>query len=134
MASLKAPIIKPGTTPLLSVVVDGEDIQDATIYVTVETADRKIVKTNYYDNGEVVATAVYDSSDTIIGTEISVQYSQADTLLFIPGKARLEVGWVFEDGSADKSDLARIMIPETLYKGVMAYGRNSSEYIESADD
>lgn len=122
MATLTATTIKPGTTPLLTVIVDGQAIQDATIYVTIDMGDRSLVKSNWNNCPDVTAEAIYDDDEAQVGTEISVQFSQDETLFLRPGNASIEVGWVFEDGTADKSNIGRLRIPKTLYKGVMIYG------------
>lgn len=122
MATLIAPTIKPGTAPTLTVIVEGEAIQSATVYVTIDMKDRHLIKSNHGGNKDMTLSPVYDLNNRQYGTHISLEYSQSDTLCLRPGYASIEVGWVFEDGRADKSDLARIKIPKTLYKGVMAYG------------
>lgn len=121
MATLSAAKIKPGTTPLLTVIVDNEDITEATVYVTIDAKDRQLVKSTKTGNGDIMLEPVYDG-ETFAGTQVSVQYSQADTLFFRPCYASLEVGWIEADGTADKSDLARLKIPKALYRGVMAHG------------
>lgn len=133
MATLKAPTIKPGTTPLLTVTVDGEAIQDATVYVTIDMGDRHLTKSNYNDDSEMWLEAVYKGS-VQSGTRVTVQYSQAETLILRPGNARIEVGWVFEDGSADKSNIGRLKIPRTLIGHVMAYGRNIEESEDEGEE
>ena len=110
---------------MLTAIVDGEDIQDATIYVAVVSGDRRVLKTNYNDSDAVIAEPVY-SGNQIVGTQITVQYSQADSLALIPGYGVVQVGWVFEDRSADKSNLGRVFISNDIIKEVMAYGRHSS--------
>lgn len=121
MATLSVEKIKPGTTPMLTIIVDGEDITEATVYVTIDMKDRHITKDTRNSEGEIVLEALYEDEE-LIGTQITVQFSQADTLFLRPGYASLEVGWVFDDGAADKSDLARIKVPKTLYRGAMIYG------------
>lgn len=125
MAKLRTASIKPGTTPLLTAVVDGEAIQNATLYVTIDMGDKQLVKSNLYGNDTVYAEAVYDGL-TQTGTLVTVQLSQADTLFLRPGNAEIEIGWVFEDGTADKSDIGRIAISKSLYKGVMQYGGHTA--------
>lgn len=118
---LTAAKIKPGTTPVLTVMVDNEDISSAAVYVTIDMKDRQLTKSTKTGNGDVVLEPIYDG-EVLVGTQVTVQYSQADTLFFLPGYASLEVGWVDSEGTADKSDLARLKIPKALYRGVMAYG------------
>lgn len=125
MATLSAIEIKPGTTPLLTAVVEGEDISSATVYVTIDMGDIKLTKSNYHTEEGVTLEPVYVDDD-FVGTMISVQYSQAETLSLRPGSASVEAGWIFEDGVAGKSDIGRLHIAKTLFKGVMEYGRHTS--------
>lgn len=125
MATLTLTKITPGTTPILTAVVDGEAIQDATVYVTIDMGDWQITKSNVYGNGDMVLTPVMDG-DIQVGTQIDVQYSQTETLSLRTGIAEVQVGWVFEDNTADKTNIGRIRITRTLYKGVMRYGKHSS--------
>lgn len=121
MATLSAAKIKPGTTPLLTVIVDDEDISEATVYVTIDMKDRQLAKSTKSNRGDIVLTPVY-SETTFIGTQVTVQYSQSETLFLRPGYASVEVGWIDSEGVAEKSDLARLTIPKTLFRGVMAHG------------
>lgn len=120
MATLSAAKIKPGTTPILTVIVDDEDISEATVYVTIDMKDRNLVKSTKSGNGDIELEPIYNG-ETVVGTQVTVQYSQADTLFLRPGYASLEIGWVDSEGVAEKSDLARLKIPKTLFRGVM-YG------------
>lgn len=122
MATLTAPKIKPGTTPVLTVIVEGEVIQSATVYVTIDMKDRHLIKSNHNGSSDMTLQPVYNANNVQTGTLITLTYSQSDTLCLRPGCASIEVGWVLENGKADKSEIARIKIPKTLYKGVMAYG------------
>lgn len=125
MATLKLATLREGTTPILTAVVDGETIQNATVYVTIDMGDRQLTKSNHNDDGDMLLTPVMSGS-TQVGTQIDLQYSQADTLSLRPGIAKVQVGWVFEDNTADKTNIGRIRITKSLYKGVMRYGRHSS--------
>ena len=125
MATLSLTKITPGTTPILTAVVDGEAIQDATVYVTIDMGDLQITKSNVNGDADMLLTPVMDG-DEQVGTQIDVQYSQAETLSLRPGFAEVQVGWVFDDNAADKTNIGRIRITRSLYKGVMRYGQHSS--------
>lgn len=125
MATLKAVEIKPGTTPLLTAIVDGEDIHEATVYVAIDMGDRRLVKSNYNDEAAVIAEPVYSGS-RVVGTQVTVQYSQAESLSLRPGYASVQIGWVFDDLSADKTNIGRLRISRNIIKEVMAYGRHTS--------
>lgn len=126
MAELKIAKLKPGTTPLLVLFVDDVDLRGATVYVTIDQGDRKLVRSNYNHEGDDFRVSCMMVAGQIKGSRVWVQYSQADTLCLRPGFASIEVGWVTEDGAADKSDIGRVKIPKTLYEGVMAYGKCTS--------
>lgn len=121
MATLSVAKLKPGTTPTLTAYIDGEAIQDATVYITINMGDTRLTKSNYMNDESVMVEPVYQGSRQV-GTNIIVQYSQAETLCLRPGYASIEAGWVFEDGEADKTEIGRIRISKTLYRGVMLYG------------
>ena len=118
--------IKQGTTPIVTTVLEGQAIQDATVYLSIRAKNRLIVKSNYCDNSGMLLEPVYDESEIQVGTSITVQLTQCETLCLKPGAARVEVGWVFEDGSADKSNIGLITITPSLLKGVMRYDEHSS--------
>lgn len=123
MAELKLTKIREGTTPILTAVVDGEAIQDATVYVTIDMGDRHLTKRS--GEGDMVLTPVM-GIDTQVGTQIDVQYSQAETLMLRPGIAKVQVGWVFDDNTADRTNIGRVRITKALYKGVIRYGEHTS--------
>lgn len=129
MASLVSTRMKPGTTPILNAVVGGVDITEATVYIAIETGDYTHVKSNKDNDDLISLDPVYDENEHIIGTEITAIYTQEETLQLSPGNAKIEIGWVFDDDSADKTNIGRVLIPKTLIKGVMRYGRNNSETI-----
>jgi hypothetical protein len=126
MAKISSVTIKQGTTPIIAVTLDGESIQDATVYLSLKIRDRLIVKSNYHDTGEITVEPIYNELIEQIGTSITAQLSQIETLCLHPGTARIEVGWVFEDGSADKSNIGVINISASLLNGVMRYGEHTS--------
>lgn len=122
MATISLAKIKPGTTPLLTVVVDDVAIQDATVYVTIEVGHRRLLKSTRHSDDSILLEPVYSENLQQIGTQVTVQYTQVDTLYLRPGYAKVEVGWVFDDDTADKSNIGRLFIPKTLFKDVMYYG------------
>ncbi len=124
MATLRGEKLKQGTTPVLTVMVDGQDLTGANIYVTITSGDRKLIKTNRYNDPSVMTDIVLQ--DGVPSTEITIQFSQEDTLYLRPGNGMIEVEWINEDGTADRSDIGRLFIPRTLLKGVITYGEYTS--------
>lgn len=126
MATLSAVQIKQGTTPIITADVEGVDIREATVYLSISTGKGLIVKTNYYNNGDVTLEPIYDDLDEQIGTSVEVQLSQLESLCLRPGLSRIEIGWIFEDGSADRTNTGILKVTPTIYRGVMEYGKHSS--------
>lgn len=124
--ALKSARFTQGTTPALELTLEGEAIQESTVYITVDQGDFKLTKSSYKNNPDIVMVPVYDPNypreEKQIATDITVFYSQAETLALKPGHAKIQVEWVFEDGTADASEIGRIEIEESLYKGVKVYG------------
>ena len=121
MATLTKVKIKQGTTPALEVIVDGVALQGATVYLSFNTNGGTIVKSNYHNDGDMLIEPVYDGEEQV-GTSILVQFTQEETLHMRPGTARVEAGWILEDGSADKSDIGVFNVTRSLLKEVMKYG------------
>lgn len=125
--AIKSARFTQGTTPALELTVEGEAIQDSTVYITIDQGDFKLTKSSYKNNPDIVMVPVFPPSAAWeeaeqIATDVTVFYSQAETLALRPGHAKIQVEWVFEDGSADATELGRIEIEESLYKGVKVYG------------
>ena len=125
MATLSKIKIKQGTTPMLTVFID-EAIQDATVYLTIRTGRHNIVKSNYMSEEGLVLEPVYDSNEEQTGTRITAQLTQVETLCLRRGAARIEAEWIFEDGTADKSNIGLFNVTDSLYKKVMEYGKHTS--------
>lgn len=126
MATLSAVQIKQGTTPIITADVEGVDIREATVYLSISTGKGLIVKTNYYNDGDVTLEPIYDELDEQIGTSVEAQLSQIESLCLRPGLSRIEIGWIFEDGSADRTNTGILKITPTIYRRVMEYGKHSS--------
>lgn len=108
--------IRQGTTPILEITALDELVADATVYVTIGQGDVKITKTNRNNDPSVSVETVGED------TKISVILSQADTLRLRPGAGRVQVRWIFEDGTAGASEMGYVEVGETMYKDVISYG------------
>lgn len=126
MSTLLSAELMPGTTPILKAVVSGEDITDSTVYVSIESGDIIYTKSNYHDDGTISLEKAYDENSNFLGTEVTVMYTQEDTLCLSPGYARVQIGWVSEDDTADKTNMGRVHVPNTLIREVMRYGKDNT--------
>lgn len=120
--AIKSARMRQGTTGVLEMTLEERAVQDATVYVTIDQGDIQITKTNYMNKTALTMEPVYDEYGRQTGTDITIIYSQAETLALMPGHGRVQVGWIFEDGTADRSEMGRVTIPPALYKEVMVYG------------
>lgn len=112
-----------GTTPVLDFTLEAQEVQDATIYITIDQGDIKLTKSNYNDNPEVELSPIYDeATGEQVATEILVYYSQAETLSLRPGHGKVQAEWIFDDGTSDQSKLGRIEISDSKLDRVKRYG------------
>lgn len=108
--------IRQGTTPVLEITALDERVADATVYVTIGQGDVKLTKTNRGNDPSVIV------ENLEADTKITVFLSQADTLILRPGAGKVQVRWVFEDGTAGASEMGYVEVGETMHKGVISYG------------
>lgn len=108
--------IRQGTTPAIEVTAIGEQLADATVYVTISQGDSQITKTNKHNNPAVTVEADGDN------TKITAILSQSDTFRLRPGAGRVQIRWIFEDGTAGASDFGYVEVGETMYREVISYG------------
>lgn len=120
--AIKSAKIRQGTTASLDIVLEEEAIQNCTVYVTIDQGSRQLTKSNYRHDPSFTIVPVYDSKGEQIASNITVVFSQAETLRLKPGHGKVHVRWINEDGVADGSEIGRIEIPKSLYKGVIVYG------------
>lgn len=121
MANIKAAFIRQGTTPAVEIILRDKAVQDDTVYVTFQQSDVSITKSNYGDDPSVILEPIYEN-DEQTDTKITVMFSQTETLALHPGHCKVQVGYVTEEDESDVSDIARLEIGKSLYKGVMIYG------------
>jgi hypothetical protein len=121
MANINAAFIRQGTTPAVEIILKDKAVQDDTVYVTFQQSDVSITKSNYGDDASVILEPIY-SGNVQTDTKITVFLSQTETLALHPGYCKVQVGYVTEDDESDVSDIARLEIGKSLYKGGMIYG------------
>ena len=102
-----------GTTPYLSITVEGRDLTTAHVFVTIRQREKTLTK----DGADVSCT--YDSQEDT--SELHVAYTQADTLGLADGAAELQLRWIYADGTAEESEIASITIGRVLKGGVIVY-------------
>lgn len=108
--------IRQGTTPAIEITAIDEQISDATVYVTIDQGDLQLTKSTKDTNYPVVTEA--SGNNTIV----TAYLSQSETMRLRPGPGKIQLRWIFEDGTAGASDKGYVEIGETLLKGVITYG------------
>lgn len=102
--------MKPGTTPTILGVIDNPQylINSANVYMTVA------------QNNNVSITKT--SADLAISApdgEVAMTLTQEETLKFSPGIVQIEVGGVYANGYAWKTDISEQLMDPTIYHEVM---------------
>lgn len=101
-----------GTTPTLSMIVDGCDLtQAAVIYVTIEQRGRPQLN---WTGDRVVTSLTVDG-----GTLLSVHLTQEETLSLKASDAEIQVRWLNPDNEAYITDINIVDINKALYKEVI---------------
>ena len=127
MKTISSVRFKQGETPEVTADID-QRISDelANVYLALAQNDRCITKNKESNPDEFTMTKLYDHDGVWTGTTITVKYTQAETLFLKPGTAKVEVGWVYYDGLAEKTNIARVQIDGSLIREVMTYGKHTS--------
>ena len=108
--------MRRGTTAPLDIVIGGVDLTNATLYVSLKQGSAEVY---VYDATRGAVTRTYDQAKD--ETTISITYTQAQTLSLSPGRAYLQVRWIFDNGSADATRIVEIMVQDVQHQGEIVY-------------
>lgn len=100
-----------GTTPVYTLVIDGYDLTDKTVFVTLKGQTTIVTKT-----GEDLSVVYEEGASTI-----AFRLTQEETLSFSPQRARIQVRFIDSNGVALATDTAEVDIKPVLLKKVIAY-------------
>lgn len=128
--------MRRGSTPIITLFVEGEYDKDghfidrfanSTIVVTIDQNGEQVTKSS--TGNDVKKTIVWEKDDEgqiigdePIGTQIAIYLSQADTLKFDVGKARVQIRWIDILQNAYVSDISDIDLGEVLLEREIEYG------------
>lgn len=104
-----------GTTPDYVLTLDGVDLSDKTVYVTIAQSNKKLTLT-----GEQLSVTV-----TAEGSEIAFTLSQEDTLKLSIGEATVQVRFIDETGHAEATEIASLTVKRVLLERVIKYADNT---------
>ena len=100
-----------GTTPTFTLIINGYDLTEMTVHVTLTQGDTAITLT-----GNRLATAFDDESSTIV-----FRLTQEETLSLKKGTALIQVRFVDAAGEAYATEDQRLSVDPVLEEGVIEY-------------
>lgn len=100
-----------GTTPTLTLNVEGADLTDKTAFVTIRCGNYSLTKT-----GEDVAVSYAEGVSTVV-----IRLTQRETLLMLEEYATVQIRFIDENGNADATNKATFEVQESLYSAVIEY-------------
>lgn len=100
-----------GTTPDYVLTLDGVDLSNKTVYVTIAQGNKKLTLT-----GEQLSVTV-----TADGSEIAFTLSQEDTLKLSIGEATVQVRFIDETGHAEATEIVSLTVKRVLLERVIEY-------------
>lgn len=103
-----------GTTPDYVLTLDGVDLSDKTVFVTIRQCSKRLTK-----SGDELSVAVDES-----GSTIAFSLTQQDTLLLDVGNASIQVRFIDADGVARATNIAQLTVDKVLLERVIEYADN----------
>ena len=103
--------MRRGTTPNINIYVNGTDFEGATLYVTIEQKNHEITKTG----DDVIVSTDSENYDAVV----SVFLTQEETLCFQQGTARIQIRWIYPNGTAMASPIKNINVNPILLEGII---------------
>lgn len=100
-----------GTTPDYVLTLDGVDLSDQTVYVTIAQGNKKLTLAG--DRLSITAT--------VDGSEIAFTLTQEDTLGLTVGGATVQVRFIDKNGHAEATDIASLIVRQVLLEDVIEY-------------
>ena len=98
-----------GTTPHFTLEVNGIDLSDKTIYVTIEQDETEIDVKNP------------ECEPTESGCTLSFDLTQDQSLMFRSGRASMQIRYIDEEGVAGASGVKTFLVGKVLKEGDIAY-------------
>lgn len=100
-----------GTTPDYILTIEGYDLTDKTVYVTIESNRKKITK-----KGDQLSIA-YDGT----ASAIAFTLTQQDTLFLAEGRAAVQVRFIDDTGKARATEIGMLTVNKVLLEKVISY-------------
>ena len=101
--------MRRGTTDTLTIKVNAEDLTDSTIYATMEQDNYIVTKKN--------PPVTYEDDVSTV----TVSMTQAESLKFNPGTMRVQLAWIYADGSTKRSTIESVSVENCLLNEEIEY-------------
>ena len=111
---------RQGTTPIVFLDVE-ENFDNCNAYVTVDQDGTQVTKASR-TSPDIEITKHYDENGEFTYSTVAMYLTQAETLGFDVGKARVQIRWVDFIGDADATEIGSFDIEESLLQEVIEYG------------
>ena len=111
---------RQGTTPIVTLEVP-QEFDNCNVFVTIDQDGTQVTKSSR-ESDDIEITKHYDESGNFDYSNVAMYLTQAETLGFDIGKARVQIRWVDFLGNAEATEIGTFSIEESLYQEVIAYG------------
>ena len=111
---------RQGTTPIVTLEVP-QEFDNCNVFVTIDQNGTQVTKASRTSE-DIEITKHYDESGNFDYSNVAMYLTQAETLVFDIGKARVQIRWVDFLGNAEATEIGTFSIEESLYQEVIAYG------------
>lgn len=106
-----------GTTPELMLKVEGTDLTDKTIFVTIRCGNYVLTKT-----GNSLSVIYADNYSIVV-----VKLSQKETLMMKKSEAEVQVRFIDSSGFANATNKAKFNVKESLYQSIIKYSGGETD-------
>ena len=106
-----------GTTPTYLLKIDGYDLTDKRVFVTIQGKFKRVTKTD--DD----LTITYEENVSAIAFGLT----QEETLGFEPGAVKMQVRFIDANGIALATEVSEIEVKPVLFRKVIAYEPDEAE-------
>ena len=111
---------RQGTTPIVSLEVE-HSFDGCDAFVTIDQDGIQVTKSSMTSE-DIEITEHYDEEGVFDYSIVAMYLTQAETLGFEVGNARVQIRWVDAAGNADATEIGTFRIEESLLQEVIEYG------------
>ena len=112
--------MRQGTTPIVTLEV-AQEFDNCNVFVTVDQDGMQITKSSRESN-DIEIVKHYDESGSFDYSSVAMYLTQAETLRFEVGNARVQIKWIDFVGDTHATNIGTFKIDESLLMEVIEYG------------